>query len=243
MGILNCSHPEIMDFVEMKEKDGVMSNFNISVAVTDGFMESLKRDEEYPLRNPCTGEIVGRQKASKVFKRIVELAWKYGEPGIIFIDKINAANPTPNVGAIESTNPCGEQPLLPYESCNLGSINLAKMVSENNGNKEVNYFKLGNMLCTAVRFLDNVIEVNKYPLPEIDKMTKGNRKIGLGVMGFADMLIELGIPYNSHAAANLAEEVMKFIEEEGHKGGELHANQAFSPHFRDRSSIKTAVCV
>ncbi|NLD93206.1 MAG: vitamin B12-dependent ribonucleotide reductase [Fibrobacter sp.] len=217
MGILNCSHPEIMEFVEMKEKDGVLSNFNISVGITNEFMEALKRDEEYPLRNPRTGEIVGRMKASKVFKRIVELAWKNGEPGIVFLDKINEHNPTPHIGAIESTNPCGEQPLLPYESCNLGSINLANMVSENNGKKEVNYFKLGNTVRTAVRFLDNVIEVNKYPLPEIEKLTKGNRKIGLGVMGFADMLIEFGIPYNSHEAAHLAEELMKFIQEEGRK--------------------------
>ncbi len=217
MGILNCSHPEIMEFVEMKEKDGVLSNFNISVGITNEFMEALKRDEEYPLRNPRTGEIVGRMKASKVFKRIVELAWKNGEPGIVFLDKINEHNPTPHIGAIESTNPCGEQPLLPYESCNLGSINLANMVSENNGKKEVNYFKLGNTVRTAVRFLDNVIEVNKYPLPEIEKLTKGNRKIGLGLMGFADMLIEFGIPYNSHEAAHLAEEVMKFIQEEGRK--------------------------
>jgi ribonucleoside-diphosphate reductase alpha chain len=217
MGILNCSHPEIMEFVEMKSKDGVLSNFNISVGITNEFMEALKRDEEYPLRNPRTGEIVGRMKASKVFKRIVELAWKNGEPGIVFLDKINEHNPTPHIGAIESTNPCGEQPLLPYESCNLGSINLANMVSDNNGKKEVNYFKLGNTVRTAVRFLDNVIEVNKYPLPEIEKLTKGNRKIGLGVMGFADMLIEFGIPYNSHEAAHLAEEVMKFIQEEGRK--------------------------
>jgi ribonucleoside-diphosphate reductase alpha chain len=217
MGILNCSHPEIMEFVEMKEKDGVLSNFNISVGITNEFMDALKRDEEYPLRNPRTGEIIGRMKASKVFKRIVELAWKNGEPGIVFLDKINEHNPTPHIGAIESTNPCGEQPLLPYESCNLGSINLANMVSDNNGKKEVNYFKLGNTVRTAVRFLDNVIEVNKYPLPEIEKLTKGNRKIGLGVMGFADMLIEFGIPYNSHEAAHLAEEVMKFIQEEGRK--------------------------
>lgn len=217
MGILNCTHPEIMDFIEMKEKDGVMSNFNISVGITDEFMEAVKRDEEYPLKNPRTGEIVGRQKASKVFKRIVELAWKNGEPGVIFLDKINAANPTPNAGRIESTNPCGEQPLLPYESCNLGSINLAQMVSDNNGKKEINYFKLGNVVRNAVRFLDDVIEVNKYPLPEIEKVTKSNRKIGLGLMGFADMLIELGVSYNSHAAANVAEEVMRFIQEEGRK--------------------------
>jgi ribonucleoside-diphosphate reductase alpha chain len=217
MGILSCSHPEIMEFIEMKEKDGVMSNFNISVAITDEFMDALKRDEEYSLRNPRSGEAVGKLKASKVFKRIVDLAWKNGEPGVVYIDKINNDNPTPHIGRIESTNPCGEQPLLPYESCNLGSINLANMISETEGKKEINYFKLGNTVRTSVRFLDNVIEVNHYPLAEIEKMTKGNRKIGLGVMGFADLLVEFGIPYSSPQAAAVAEEIMKFIQDEGRK--------------------------
>lgn len=217
MGILNCSHPEILDFVEMKEKDGVLSNFNISVGITDEFMTALKKDGDYALRNPRTGEVIRYQRASTVFKRMVELAWKNGEPGMVFLDKINAANPTPHIGAIESTNPCGEQPLLPYESCNLGSINLAKMVTENNGKKEVNYNKLGNVIRTAVRFLDNVIEMNRYPLAEIEKVTKSNRKIGLGVMGFADMLIDFGIQYNSPAASKLAEDIMQFIQDEGHK--------------------------
>ncbi|KMQ52044.1 ribonucleotide-diphosphate reductase subunit alpha [Chitinispirillum alkaliphilum] len=217
MGILNCSHPEILDFVEMKANDGVLANFNISIGITNEFMEALRKDDEYPLRNPRTGEEQGRLKASRLFNRIVELAWKNGEPGIVFLDKINETNPTPHVGRIESTNPCGEQPLLPYESCNLGSINLAQMICEKAGKKEVDYVKMAETIRTAVRFLDNVIEVNKYPLEEIGKVTKSNRKIGLGVMGFADMLIEFSIPYNSSEAAALAEELMNFMQEESHK--------------------------
>ncbi len=233
MGILKCTHPEIMDFVEIKETDGVLSNFNISVGITKDFMDALKHDGEYELKNPRTGEVTSKLKASVVFKRIVELAWKNGEPGIVFLDKINADNPTPHIGEMESTNPCGEQPLLPYESCNLGSINLAHMVTETNGKREINYLKLGNTIRTAVRFLDNVIEVNSYPLPQIEKTTKSNRKIGLGVMGFADLLIQLGIQYNSPAAANVAEEVMKFIQEEGRRVSAFLAQErGVFPNFK-----------
>ena len=230
MGILDVSHPDILDFISIKEKDGVLSNFNISVAITDEFMKALKNDKEYPLRNPRSGQVVSHLKASDVFKKIVNCAWKNGEPGIIFIDKINDKNPTPHVGKVESTNPCGEQPLLPYESCNLGSINLTKIIDENN---DINFDKLENIVKTATRFLDNVIDLNMYPLPSIDKMTKGNRKIGLGVMGFADMLIKLGIPYNSSEALNLAEKIMKLIQEKGREESRALAKErgAF-PNFK-----------
>ncbi len=232
MAILSVDHPDIMKFIVAKEDLTALTNFNLSVAVTSDFMAAVKAGVEYNLINPRTKEVARKLNAKEVFDKIVAMAWKTGDPGIVFIDRINQDNPTPHLGKIESTNPCGEQPLLPYESCNLGSINLARMLRTTNGTVEVDYPKLAEKVKATVRFLDNVIDVNVFPLPEIAEMTRKSRKIGLGVMGFADMLIKLGVPYDSEKALNIAYDVMHFINEEALKASvELAKERGVFPAF------------
>ncbi|MEL9998624.1 MAG: adenosylcobalamin-dependent ribonucleoside-diphosphate reductase [Thermoplasmata archaeon] len=220
MGILRIDHPDIIQFINAKGFEGKLKNFNLSVSITDNFMDALENNGNITLINPRTRESTGEIPAKQLWNLIISQAWKTGDPGVIFIDEINRHNPTPLLGEIEATNPCGEQPLLPYESCNLGSINLSKFVE----NGAINWEKLRKVIKIAVRFLDDVIDSNKYPLPQIEYMTKQTRKIGLGVMGFAEMLIKLGIPYASNEALEVAEMVMEFIEKVSHEESANIAN-------------------
>lgn len=258
MGILSVDHPDILEFIRIKRAEGELTNFNISVAVTDAFLEALRDDGEYDLVNPRSGIATGRLRAKTVFDEMVASAWETGDPGIVFIDRINRENPTPHIGKMESTNPCGEQPLLPYEACVLGSLNLSKYVTksvinsqslpplnpplgrrERKGSRQhftdnqIDWNSLTQDIKTAVRFLDNAIDVNKYPIQAIEQMHKGNRKIGLGVMGWADMLILLGIPYNSRKAFSLAGDVMRFVRDTARKAsGELAGSRGVFPNFK-----------
>ena len=228
MAVLRVDHPDVIEFITSKQQPGFLSNFNISVAVTDDFMKAMEENGEYWLVNPRNKEKTKKLRAKEVWNLIAKSAWMSGDPGVIFIDEINRRNPTPQVGRIESTNPCGEQPLLPYESCNLGSLNLIHMVVDG----KIDWEKLRETVRNAVHFLDNVIDANRYPLKEIEDITTANRKIGLGVMGFADMLIKLGIPYDSEQALKQGEEIMRFIEEEGHKRSEeLGQERGSFPNF------------
>ncbi len=233
MGILRVDHPDIVEFIGCKSDNNLINNFNISIAITDEFMEKVKKNEDYDLIDPHSKKTVQKINAKDVFELIVKQAHKNGEPGVIFIDKINQDNPTPKLGQIESTNPCGEQPLLPYESCDLGSINLMQMCKTNaSGASELDWEKLGRTTRLAVHFLDNLIDVNKFPIPEIEKATRATRKIGLGVMGWASLLIQLGIAYNSPEAVSLAEKVMSFILNEAiKKSHDLAEEKGVFPAF------------
>ena len=225
MGILHVTHPDIMKFIHSKEDGQNLSNFNISVAVTEEFMRKAEKREEYDLINPRTGVVTKQLNAGDVFKELVEMAWTTGDPGIIFLDRINRDNPNPQLGEIESTNPCGEQPLLPFESCNLGSLNLALMLKSSSEGAIIDWERLGRTVDTAVHLLDNVVDMNNYPLPEIDEMSRKTRRIGLGVMGFADMLLQMGIPYASEEALEAAEQVMGFIDEKTQEASAALASQ------------------
>jgi len=228
MGILSIDHPDILDFIRIKRDMQALANFNISVAVSDDFMQALRSGGTYPLVNPRSGKEVATINAGEVFREIVSSAWETGDPGIIFIDRINRANPTPHLGSFESTNPCGEQPLLPNEACVLGSLNVARYFR----NGDIDFRALGEDVTTAVRFLDDTIDANSYPLPEIERMHKGNRKIGLGVMGWADLLILLGLPYDDFQSFVLARRLMRFIRDRSRAASEeLAASRGVFPNF------------
>lgn len=218
MGILRVDHPDILDFIALKQRPGEMTNFNLSVGLTDRFMRAVKRNRSYPLVNPRTAKPVRHLPATMVFDKLVDAAWQSGEPGVLFLDTINRENPAPHLGPIEATNPCGEQPLLAYESCTLGSINVTRFLMPDRGGMTIDYERLAAIIPLAVRFLDNVLDRTHFPLMSIETQTKQTRKIGLGIMGFADLLIQLGVPYDTDEALQIADQLMGFIQ--------LHAHQA-----------------
>jgi ribonucleoside-diphosphate reductase alpha chain len=241
MGVLRVDHPDILEFIQAK-RDGVsLRNFNISVGVTDAFMEAVRQDKKYALVHPRSRS-AANVRAKEVFEAITEAAWHTGDPGLLFLDTINRANPTPHLGPIDATNPCGEIPLLPFESCNLGSINLAHMILERSGKATADWERLRATVKVAVRFLDDVIEVSKYPILEIEEMTKGNRKIGLGVMGFAEMLIRLGVSYDSDEAVKTGEQIMQVVAEEAKRTSqELAAERGVFPNWKGSVHEKEGV--
>ncbi|UCE56608.1 MAG: vitamin B12-dependent ribonucleotide reductase [Desulfobacterales bacterium] len=238
MAILRVDHPDILEFISSKKDNDELNNFNISVGLTEDFMKAVQNNENYDLIDPRDNKKTGELNANEIYQTLVKHAWENGDPGIVFLDRTNRDNPTPAIGEIESTNPCGEQPLLPMEACNLGSINLAKFVVENKIGNKIDYAKLKETVWNAVRFLDNTIDMSKYPIPEINAMVRGNRKIGLGVMGFADLLYQLGIPYNSEKALQFAEEVMSFIQKESHEASEKLAKERGVFENFDKSIFK-----
>lgn len=248
MGILNVDHPDIEEFVSAKKEPGILNNFNISVGISDEFMQAAVINGGWSLIHPNTKKTVKKINAGILWNDIVESAWQTGDPGLIFLDTINAGNPTPALGKIESTNPCGEVPLLPYEACNLGSINLSKFIGQKNSRNEIDWQGLEEVVSIAVRFLDNVIEVNNYIIPAIKEMTLGNRKIGLGVMGWAELLIELEIPYDTEEAVLLAKQLMQFIREKSREASaELAKQRGVFPNW-DKSiyapgtPVRNATC-
>ncbi len=240
MAILRVDHPDIMEFIHSKKESRDLNNFNISVGVSDAFMKAANGNSDYDLIDPRDESRVGKLNAAEVYRSMIKQAWGNGDPGIIFMDRINRDNPTPDLGEIESTNPCGEQPLLPLEACNLGSVNLAKFVIENGEGALIDYEGLKVIINISLRFLDNTIDMSKYPLPEITAMVRGNRKIGLGVMGFADMLYQLGIPYDSDAALETAENVMRFIQEAAHEASRNLAEERGVFENYDHSIFKAS---
>jgi len=232
MGVLRIDHPDIEEFITVKRNPLKLTSFNLSVGITDEFMRAVEQDGLFGLINPRNASLVNKISARRIFDLIIECIWNSGEPGILFLDEINRHNPTPHLGSIESTNPCGEQPLLPFESCTLGSINLTKMLKKTQAGHEIDWDRLAEIIPLAVRFLDDVVEINRYPLPQVETITRGNRKIGLGIMGFAHMLILMRIPYASHTSVDLASKIMSFIQEKAHEVScELAVTRGAFPNF------------